>query len=100
MAPDKSLVAEIEAVKAILLKHVKPWEIEGAPCVTGIPEAAAEIAALQSRAFEDGARRMQERAHAVAEASAPDCDGEIYIARKIADEIAALPLQPEGERNA
>ena len=57
MAPDKSLAAEIEAVmkKHIRLNGREKWD-EPYYSLLGFPEAAAEIAALQSRAFEDGAR--------------------------------------------
>ena len=118
MAPDKSLAAEIEAV---LMKHVRadfeamktgPWGI------AGIPEAAAEIAALQSRAFEDGARPKvlatgwlksmgrrddEERGPVVefvidASQQHAMTFGDIWNGQP--HQIAALPLQPEGERNA
>lgn len=57
MAPDKSLAAEIEAVlrDQIVLRRMGPDSF-----VEGYEEAAekiaARIAAIQSRAFEDGAR--------------------------------------------
>lgn len=103
----KSLAAEIEAV---MRKHIVNIRT-GAQ--TGIPEAAAEIAArVQSRAFEDGARWMRERAFDVARAwqmpAAPPTADEMLIARVqarnetvagIAAGIASLPLQPEGERS-
>lgn len=52
----KSLAAEIEAV---LIKRVKVVRIRGQRVrfIEDIPALAAEIAALQSRAFEDGARK-------------------------------------------
>lgn len=127
MAPDKSLAAEIEAVpvetlaeairrQVVLLRFNEARTLDDSfdadeielLCIRAANAVKDHVAdhpadalvALQERASERSARSMRERAHAVAEASAPDCDGEIYIARKIADDIAALPLQPEGERNA
>lgn len=59
MASDKSLAARIEAVLQQRLRLViaTNGSIHTAAGIGGIPEAAAEIAALQSRAFEDGARK-------------------------------------------
>lgn len=107
MASDKSLAAEIEAVLR-KFAHVGP---DGQ--VMGLQEASKVLAALQSRAFEDGARWMRERAFDVARAwqmpAAPPTADEMLIARVqarnetvagIAAGIASLPLQPEGERNA
>ena len=114
MAPAKSLAAEIEAVLGRRL-HVSLTPAAGGPSakIVGIPEAASEIAALQSRAFEDGARWMRERAFDVARAwqvpAAPPTADETLIARVqarnetvagIAAGIVALPLQPEGKWNA
>lgn len=100
MASEKSLAAEIEAV---MRDEIIPRWMGPNSFVEGYEEAAqkitARIAALQSRAFEDGARWMRERAVSVAEDSKTCSAGEIYIAHQISDGIAALPLQPEGERS-
>lgn len=111
----KSLAAEIEAVlrDQIVLRRMGPDSF-----VEGYEEAAekiaARIAAIQSRAFEDGARWMRERAEERARIWAiPDLPPAAYAddelmagiqARNetvagIAAGVAALPLQPEGERN-
>lgn len=131
MAPDKSLAAEIEAkaIKAqsgllraheLLAEKYSTWSPEAgtqfperypAEAVEGIRlarELLAEIAALQSRAFEDGARWMRESAaEACGEegsfhvSPADDLSAQ-YASACVAchDLVAALPLQPEGERNA
>ncbi|ACK82507.1 hypothetical protein [Methylorubrum extorquens] len=115
----KSLAAEIEAV---MRKHIKCDATGLAPAVAsvflqGIPEAAAEIAALQGRTFEDGARWMRERAKQACEterevsrnmAAVYSDGGRLYdelcgqadALGAIAATIAALPLQPEGESDA
>ncbi len=133
----KSLAAEIEAraVKAqtslarayeLIADQYGTWSPESgtqftdrgaAEAVEGIRlarELLAEIAALQSRAFEDGARWMRERAAQTANyareraamALHGSCDGSDTnrtrrdLAQSLKHQIAALPLQPEGERNA
>lgn len=108
----KSLAAEIGA---ILRKHRAQRLITGSEekMEDAIPQIAAEIATLQSRAFEDGARWMRERAysavidvrHAAACNFSPEFSGVQGEARTnslatAAKAIQALPLQPEGERNA
>ena len=120
MAPDKSLAAEIEAVlhRCLRLVIATDGSIQTAAGVGGIPEAAAEIAALQSRAFEDGARPKvlatgwlksmgrrddEERGPVVefvidASQQHAMTFGDIWNGQP--HQIAALPLQPEGERNA
>lgn len=69
----KSLAAEIEAVLGRRL-YVSLTPAAGAPSVkiVGIPEAAAEIAALQSRAFDDGARKRLADALAAYDAAERD----------------------------
>ncbi|WP_193316349.1 hypothetical protein, partial [Methylorubrum populi] len=88
----------------------------------GIPEAAVEIAALQIRAFEDGARWMRERAAEAAKhrysplelerftvngqqvRNQHGCD--VFMTQKEADRhvservavILTLPLQPEEDQ--
>jgi hypothetical protein len=114
----KSLAAEIEAVlrDQIALRWMGPDTF-----VEGYEEAAhkiaAEIAALQSRAFEDGAQSLVAK-QAVAEmrrryerfdqqAALADCrDYELGYHSGIRAALqavslwdAALPLQPEGERS-
>ena len=116
MAADKSLAAEIEAV---LTARVKAIRIRGQRVrfIEDIPALAAEIAALQGRAFEDGARiglrdhravtlrRMHARAERMMQTAyraGNSTDGAIY--REEVDALmwvlAALPLQPEGESDA
>ncbi|UYW34426.1 hypothetical protein [Methylorubrum extorquens] len=111
----KSLAAEIEAR---LIEQLTVWTTNGVPIISGIPAAAAKIAALQSRAFEDGARWMRERAKIACldygeacldrsikllhEHDLPrtgDAIGWADAATGCARLVEALPLQPEGERN-
>ncbi|MBI1690477.1 hypothetical protein [Methylorubrum sp. DB1722] len=118
MAPDKSLAAGIEAVlrSQIILRRMGPDSF-----VEGFSEAAEEVAAyvaaLQSRAFEDGAPSLVAK-QAVAEmrrryehfdqqAALADCrDYQLGYHSGIRAALqavglwdAALPLQPEGERS-
>lgn len=115
MAPDKSLAAEIEAV---ILRYFPRSPLgDAAYGANRQTNCAAEIAALQSRAFEDGAwiglrdhravtlRRMQARAERMMQTAyraGNSTDGAIY--REEVDALmwvlAALPLQPEGESDA
>lgn len=101
MGDPKSLAAEIEAV---MRKH--------GLCGQPVRIAAAEIAALQSRAFEDGARWMRYRAytavidvrHAAACNFSPEFSGAQGEARTnslatAAKAVLVLPLRPEGERS-
>ena len=125
MAPDKSLAAEIEAVlrDQIVLRWMGPDSF-----MEGHEEAARIIAArfvaLQTRAFEDGARWMRERAAEVAThrysplnldqfnvnnqllrnshghdrfMSVEEADR--HVSERVAA-IRSIPLQTEGERNA
>jgi hypothetical protein len=108
----KSLAAEIEAVLQKRL-YVSVTPAAGLPAtkIVGIPAAAAEIAALQSRAFEDGAQWMREKATDTADyareraamALHGSCDGSDTnrtrrdLAQSLKGQISALPLQPEGE---
>lgn len=124
----KSLAAEIEAVTERERTRLIVW-LEEYATPTGnsidremtadalmadfISLRLAEIAALQSRAFEDGARWMRERAAKTADyareraamALHGSCDGSETnrtrrdLARSLKDQIRALPLQPEGERS-
>lgn len=132
----KSLAAEIEAraVKAqaglarayeLIADQYGTWSPESgtqfsdrgaAEAVEGIRlarELLAEIAALQSRAFEDGARWMRERAAETAYAmpsqilffwarpGGPPGNGYRPLdGSHVAQAIRALPLQPGGKRNA
>lgn len=100
MASDKSLAAEIEAV---LMARLDACTSNGVPLILGISEAATEIAALQSRAFEDGAQWMRLKAASIAATpslgnvpTAQQADGR----KSAAAAILAIPLQPKGERNA
>jgi len=121
----KSLAAEIEAraVKAqaglarayeLIADQYGTWSPESgtqfsdrgaAEAVEGIRlarELLAEIAALQSRAFEDGARWMREKAADRIKDRAylmEHGEEQAAVLRAVSD-LSALPLQPEGERNA
>lgn len=88
-----------------MLKHASGYTIGTAYCFhspAGVKAAAAEIAALQSRAFEDGARWMRERAadRVKDRAYLMEHGEEQAAVLRAASDLAALPLQPEGERNA
>ncbi|MCP1545368.1 hypothetical protein [Methylorubrum extorquens] len=113
MASDKSLAAEIEAVLRANTCELGQADEADRFLIVDVKKAAAEIAALQSRAFEDGARWMRERAynavidvrHAAACNFSPEFSGAQGEARTnslatAAKAVLALPLQPEGERNA
>lgn len=105
MAPDKSLAAEIEAA---LREDVRSRN--GMTDFVEIPAAArviaSRIAALQSRAFEDGARWMRERAIAAIDMHDRErrewVNGSLWhiLTGETSKRVAALPLQPERERNA
>ncbi|UGB26404.1 hypothetical protein LPC10_01950 [Methylorubrum sp. B1-46] len=110
----KSLAAEIEAVTCSLT-CAEQYLIEAdfGAAAAAVREAsrlleaqAAEIAALQSRAFEDGARWMRERAIAAIDMHDRErrewVNGSLWhiLTGETSKRVAALPLQPEGERNA
>ncbi|MGG3814862.1 hypothetical protein ABEV34_24890 [Methylorubrum rhodesianum] len=100
MASDKGLAAEIEAV---LLERLTACTSNGVPIISGIPEAAAEIAVQQKLAFEEGARWMREKA-------IEECEGQRNLdhgewgagydsaCERCAEKIEGLPLHPEGEQ--
>ncbi|MCP1550645.1 MULTISPECIES: hypothetical protein [Methylorubrum] len=109
----KSLAAEIEADTTALRLAVHAWIREDAPLAAKMnllpkhvdalmARLAAEIAANQSRAFEDGARWMRgvaaQRVVRSFRGDAPT-DAERYTLNEAVRCVRLLPLQPEGERS-